>query len=382
MAQRLKTDWTLFFTVVLMVCFGLVMIYSASSIMAQMSKKFHHNPYYFLIRQMAWAVLGFLVLMYFKRTHYRQLATPGWAFAPLGFVLVLLAVAYLRDAHAHRWLKIGGLGIQPAEFAKPALAIFLAWFVTRRAHAINTRHTILPATLALAVLGGSVIVADLGTAAILLLSAGAVFCVAGLERRYFLAAVLAFLVVVTAAVVTKPYRILRILGFIDPHNEILSQIDPQGRLRQAAEKSAASRDVGYQVRQSKIAIGTGGVLGLGLMNGKQKLLFLPEAHNDFIFAVICEELGLVGGAVVIAGFLLILWRGFRLYWAVADDFGRYLAVAITTIVVSQAFVHMSVVVDILPNKGIPLPMVSYGGSSLLSTLACLGMLMSVSDHAS
>lgn len=381
MAQQLKTDWVLFFTVVLMVCFGLVMIYSASSMMAQMTEKFGHSPYYFLARQMGWAVAAFVVLMYFKRTNYRYLANPTWAFAPLGFVLVLLAIAYFRDAHAHRWLRIAGMGIQPSEFAKPALAIFLAWFVTRRAHAINTKHTVWPAALALAVLGGSVIVADLGTAAILLMSAASVFYVAGLERRYFLAAVLAGIVVVTAAIASKPYRILRLIGYFDPDHRILAVVDPGGFIRKAAEKSAAPRDVSYQVRQSKIAVGTGGAVGLGLMEGKQKLLFLPEAHNDFIYAVVSEELGLWGATLVLVGFIVILWRGYRLYWAVSDDFGRYLAIAITTIVVAQAFVHMSVVLDVVPNKGIPLPMVSYGGSSLLSTLACLGILMSVSDHA-
>jgi cell division protein FtsW len=274
------------------------------------------------------------------------------------------------------------MGIQPSEFAKPALAIFLAWFVTRRAHAINTKHTVWPAALALAVLGGSVIVADLGTAAILLLSAAAVFYVAGLERRYFVAALLAGVVVVTAAIASKPYRILRLIGYLDPEHKILNVVDPNGYVRKAAEKSAAPRDVSYQVRQSKIAVGTGGAAGLGLMEGKQKLLFLPEAHNDFIYAVVSEELGLWGASLVLIGFIVILWRGYRLYFAVTDDFGRYLAIAITTIVVAQAFVHMSVVLDIVPNKGIPLPMVSYGGSSLLSTLACLGILMSVSDHAS
>jgi cell division protein FtsW len=381
MAQQLKTDWVLFFTVVLMVCFGLVMIYSASSMMAQMTPKFG-NSTYFLVRQMGWTVVAFLALMYFKRRNYKHLANPTWAFAPLGMVLVMLAIAYFRDAHAHRWLRVAGMGIQPSEFAKPALAIFLAWFVTRRAHAINTKHTVWPAALALAVLGGSVIVADLGTAAILLLSAAAVFYVAGLERRYFVAALLAGVVVVTAAIASKPYRILRLIGYLDPEHKILNVVDPNGYVRKAAEKSAAPRDVSYQVRQSKIAVGTGGAAGLGLMEGKQKLLFLPEAHNDFIYAVVSEELGLWGASLVLIGFIVILWRGYRLYFAVTDDFGRYLAIAITTIVVAQAFVHMSVVLDIVPNKGIPLPMVSYGGSSLLSTLACLGILMSVSDHAS
>lgn len=380
MAQQLKTDWVLFLTVVVMVCFGLVMIYSASSVMAEMHPKIK-NSTYFLGRQMGWAVAAFVALMYFKRKNYRMLSSPTWAFAPLGIVLAMLVVAYVRDGNAHRWLRIGTMGIQPSEFAKPALAVFLAWFVTRRAHAINTGHTIWPAALALGVLGGSVIVADLGTAAVLLVAAAAVFYVAGLERRYFLAAIAAGAIIITLAIASKPYRILRLIGYLDPEYKVLDVIDPAGYIKGAASKSAAAQDVGYQVRQSKIAVGTGGALGLGIMEGKQKLLFLPEAHNDFIYAVISEELGLWGAIAVLIGFIVILWRGYRLYWAASDDFGRYLAISITTIIVVQALVHMSVVLDVLPNKGIPLPMVSYGGSSLLSTLTCLGILMSVSDHA-
>lgn len=378
MAQQIKTDWILFTSVVLTVCFGIVMMYSASSVMAGVR---YGNPQYFLYRQVGWAVVSFAVLMYFKRKDYHSLDGPTWAFAPLGIVLGLLVAAYFRDGRTHRWLNIGTAGIQPSEFAKPALVIFLAWFVTRRLNAINTKHTVGPAALALSVLAGSVIVADMGTAAVLMITAAAVFYVAGLDRRYFLIALAAGVLAVSAAILSKPYRILRVIGYLDPEYKVLSVIDPKGWIRKQADKSLASRDVGYQVRQSKIAVGSGGLGGLGLMKSRQKLLFLPEAHNDFIYAVVGEELGLVGAAGVLAVFVLIFYRGVRLYWLVTDDFGRFLALGVSTLVLAQALIHMSVVLDMAPNKGMNLPMISYGGSSLLSTLTLLGILMSVSDHA-
>ncbi|MCZ2147872.1 MAG: FtsW/RodA/SpoVE family cell cycle protein [Bryobacterales bacterium] len=378
MAQQIKTDWVLFLTIVLMVCFGMVMVYSASSVMAGVR---YGDSQHFLLRQMGWAVVSFLALMYFKRKDYHSLGAPTWAFAPLGIVLGMLVVAYFRDARTHRWLNIGTVGIQPSEFAKPALVIFLAWFVTRRLNAINTRHTVGPAAMALGVLAGSVIVADMGTAAVLMVTAAAVFYVAGLDKRYFLIAVAAGVLVVAAAILSKPYRVLRIIGYVDPDYKILSVIDPKGWIRKQADKSLASRDVGYQVKQSKIAVGSGGALGLGLMESKQKLLFLPEAHNDFIYAVVGEELGLWGATAVLIGFVLIFYRGVRLYWLAPDDFGRFLALGVSTLVLVQAMIHMSVVLDLAPNKGMNLPMISYGGSSLLSTLTSLGILMSVSDHA-
>jgi len=182
------------------------------------------------------------------------------------------------------------------------------------------------------------------------------------------------------SILLKPYRLNRMISYVDPEHKILSVIDPRGLIRTYAESSMAVRDPGYQVMQSKIAVGSGGVLGLGLMQSRQKLLFLPEAHNDFIYAVVSEELGLWGATGVLVGFLIILWRGLRLYWISPDDYGRYLALGVTVCIAFQAVFNMSVVLGIAPTKGIPLPMISYGGSSLLSTMVCLGILLSVSEH--
>jgi len=377
MAQRLHTDWTLFFTIVVMVCFGLVMVYSASSVTADIRL---HSTTHFLVRQLGWAVISFLALMWLKRHDYRLLQSSRWAFLPLGIVLVLLVVVYFLDWKTHRWFRMGFASFQPSEFAKPALAIFLAWFVTLRSRAINTRHTILPASMALCVLAIAVVVADLGTAIVLVLTATVVFYVAGLDRRYFVTALCVLALFAGVAVVSKPYRIARVVGFFDHDYKLLAHVDPSGRIRNYLLQSKTS-DTGYQALQSKIAVGSGGAIGVGLMQGRQKLFYLPEAHTDFIYAVVGEELGLFGCTAVLAGFLLLLWRGLRLYWLAPDDFGRYLALAVTASIVFQALINMSVVLGLGPTKGIPLPMISFGGSSLLSTLISCGLLLSVSDRA-
>ncbi len=380
MARFIKTDWVLFGTIVVLVCFGLVMVYSSSSVMAEVKLKV--TSMHFFVRQLGWAIVSFFLLMYFKRKDYRVMKNPVWAFTGLGIVLILQVAVFFADSRTHRWFRIAGIGsLQPSEFAKPALIVFLAYFVCLRLRAINERHTIGPVALALAVVGVTVGMGDLGTAIVLVVPAAIVFYVAGLERRYVAAAALIGVLACTAFVISKPYRLARVIGKLDPDYTMLDRLDPKGRIKQYMNESITTRDTGYQARQSRIAVGSGGPLGVGLMNGRQKILFLPEAHTDFIYAVVGEELGLWGCTAVLAGFLVILWRGFRLFWIAPDDFGRYLALGVTSSIVIQALINMSVVLDMGPTKGIPLPMISSGGSSLLSTLMCLGMLMSVSGRS-
>jgi cell division protein FtsW len=229
------------------------------------------------------------------------------------------------------------------------------------------------------------VVADLGTAVVLGAAAAAVFFVAGLEWRYCgLAAAIAFAGVLVFVCI-EPYRLGRVVRFVDPNLTHIEKIDPGGRLKSYLEshmaQSLATHDTNYQLEQSKIAVGAGGPAGLGLMNGRQKLLYLPEAHTDFIYAVVGEELGLFGSVGLLIGFAVLFWRGLRAAFRMGDDFGRYLALGATVVVVVQALMNMSVVLGMMPTKGIPLPMISYGGSSLLSTLALLGILMNVAEHA-
>jgi len=379
MAVRLKTDWILFFTVLVMVSFGMVILYSASSIMADLR---YGSAWHFVVRQAAWAVVAVVAMMTLKRTPYRKFQNSAVAFTAVAIALLLLGVVYLVDTAHHRWLRLGPMSLQPSELAKPALVIFLAFFVTWRARAINNpRYTLVPASLAVGLVILAVVVADLGTAVVLGATAAVVFFVAGLELRYCALVAAVASVGVMLFVVAQPYRLARVVKFFDPDFKIVSKFDPEGRIKSRLEQSLATRDTNYQLEQSKIAVGAGGPLGLGLMNGKQKLLYLPEAHTDFIYAVAGEELGLVGSVGLLAGFFIIFWRGLRTIVLVEDDFGRYLALGVTVVVVVQGLVNMGVVLGMMPTKGIPLPMISAGGSSLLSTLASLGMLMNVSEHA-
>ncbi len=377
MPQRLKTDWILFFAILSMVFFGLLMMYSASSVMAELKFK---STYHFALRQLAWILVSISLMMLLKKTHYRRLAESQVAFTGIGLVLALLLAVYFIDGEHHRWLRLGGLGFQPSELAKPALIVFLAFFVSMRQRAINDRHTLLPAAITVGLVTFGVVVADLGTAVVLAATATVVFFVAGLEWRYCFVALGVALLGVVFFVASKPYRLARIVGFIDPQYKIIDKFDPRGNIKAQVRKSLVSRDTKYQAQQSKIAVGAGGPAGLGLMQGKQKLLYLPEAHTDFVYAVVCEELGLLGSLGVLTGFMVILWRGLRTTVVAQDDFGRYLALGVTTALAVQAFMNMSVVLDLMPTKGIPLPMISFGGSSMLSTLMSLGLLLNVSEH--
>ena len=378
MAQRLKTDWILFGTVLALVALGIVMVYSASSVMAQIRYK---SVWHFVMRQGLWLGPALLAMMTFKVMNYRKLRNPGVAFAAIGVVLILLMIVYVVDGRNHRWLRFGFFGMQPSELAKPALIIFLAFFVTLRAKAINTWHTLFPAALAVGLVIFWVVLADLGTAVVLGATSLVVFVVAGLEWRYC-AIILALAAIgLGGFVASKPYRLARVIGFFDPEYKIVQQVDHSGNLRAYLRRSLVARDTNYQVGQSRIAVGAGGLTGQGLMDGRQKLLYLPEAHTDFIYAVVAEELGLAGAAGILLAFLVIFWRGLRASLRVPDDFGRYLALGVTTMVVVQAFINMSVVLGLMPTKGIPLPLISFGGSSLLSTMASLGMLMNISEHA-
>jgi cell division protein FtsW len=380
MAQRLKTDWILFTTVVLMVLFGALMIYSASSVVADIKMG---KSYYFALRQVIAIAVSVPLMMFMKRLNYRKLQTPAVAFTAMGLMMILLAVAYLADPQQHRWIRIGhgGLQLQPSEFTKPALALFLAYFIALRSRAINSRFTLLPAILAVGFITVSVALADLGTAIVLGATAAAVFIVAGLERRYIVITCVIAVVGGAAFIAAKPYRLVRVIRYVDPGMKLVDKFDKSGWIRAQMKKSITAKDTNYQAEQAKIAVGSGGPMGVGLMQGRQKLFYLPEAHTDTIYAVVGEEFGLFGSVAVLIGFVIILWRGIRATVLIPDEFGRYLALGITTMLVIQAFFNMTVVLGLMPTKGIPLPMISYGGSSLLVTLASLGILLNLSEHA-
>jgi cell division protein FtsW len=257
----------------------------------------------------------------------------------------------------------------------------LAFFLSRRLHSVNDKYTLRPVVALISVLALAVAIADLGTAVVLVATTVLVIYVAGLNLRYLVVGAVIGGVLGLGFIAMKPYRLARAIDFIDKNHTLLAKIDPNDRILKYAKKTASTSDPGYQQRQAKIAVGSGGVVGAGLMESKQKLLYLPEAHTDFIYGVVGEETGFLGSGLLVIGFLVVLWRGMRTYMNAADSFGKYLALSVTVCVVVQALINISVVLDLLPNKGIPLPFISYGGSSLLSTLLLMGMLLSVSEHA-
>ncbi|MGO8793967.1 MAG: putative lipid II flippase FtsW [Candidatus Sulfotelmatobacter sp.] len=369
MAKRVSVDRWLFTVTMLLVFVGLVMVFSASAVMAR--ERFG-SPYAFLSKQLLWAAAGIVAMIVAMRVDYRRYKHPGMVFSLLGLTtLLLISVFFLDRSHnTHRWFRVGAFSFQPSEMAKPVLILFLAYFLDSRAKASaamqnftdDWRNTLLPAVAPVVLLLGLIVLQpDLGTA---IASAGIAACilyVAGMRLRYFGYAFGASLLPLYFLIFHVSFRRDRILAFIHPYEQ-----------RQKA---------GFHLIQSLIAVGTGGITGTGLMEGKQKLFYLPEPHTDFIFAVTAEELGLVGALFVIALFAIFLWRGMRASWRTEDAFGRYLAVGITSMVVLQAFINISVVLGLMPTKGIPLPLVSYGGSSLFFTLVCVGVLLNITKQA-
>jgi len=362
MAKRVSVDRWLFTVTMLLVFIGLVMVFSASAVMAR--ERFG-SPYAFLSKQLIWAVAGLVAMVITMRVDYRRYKHPALVFSFMGVTtLLLISVFFLdRSHHTHRWIHAGGLSFQPSELAKPVLILFLAYFLESRVKTMDeVRNTLLPAAAPVLVfLGLIVLQPDLGTAIACAGIAGCILYVAGMRMRYFGYAFAASLLPLYFLIFHVAFRRDRILAFLNPYAD-----------RQKA---------GFHIIQSLIAVGTGGLTGIGLMEGKQKLFYLPEPHTDFIFAVTAEELGLVGALFVVTLFAIFLWRGMRASWRTEDVFGRYLSVGITSMVVLQAFINISVVLGMMPTKGIPLPLVSYGGSSLFVTLACVGVLLNITKQA-
>jgi cell division protein FtsW len=366
MPKSIEPDRWLFGATLGLCLIGAVMIFSASAITA---RDLYGSPYTFLLRQILWLAVGFLLMLGLARIDYRILRRPAVVYAGMSVALVLLAAVLVLDkAHAtHRWIRLGPVSFQPAEFAKLAVIFYLAWFLELRSGqtgpGVNSPlRTLVPGFGPVLLIAGLVLLEpDMGTAAELFLIALVLFFAAGLSWAYAGAAVVAAVPAIYLLIVSAPYRHQRLMAFLHPSS------DPQGH--------------SFQLLQSLIAVGSGGVFGAGLMEGRQKLFYLPEAHTDFIFAVIVEELGLIGAMAVLLLLGIYAWRGVRAVWRAEDGFGRLVALGITAMVAGQALINLSVVLGIVPTKGIPLPFVSYGGSSLLVMLLATGVLLNISQQA-
>jgi len=363
MARKLQSDKWLFLATLALICASVVMVYSASALVAL--ERFQ-QPYLFVTRQMMWAAVGIAVLSIVMRIDYRAYRNDRMIWLLLGAVgVMLVAVLFSRPINGtRRWFGIGGFGIQPSELAKLAAILFTALMLERRRTRINElQYSLLPIALIVGGIVGLILLEpDFGTSVSLLAVIGVMVFAAGLSYRYMFGAALLALPALYVIVMQADYRRRRLLTFMDPW------ADPLGD--------------GFQIIQSLIAVGTGGVFGKGLMQGVQKLFYLPEPFTDFIYAVISEETGLMGATFVLLCFCVIAWRGLRTAMRAPDAFGAFLALGITMMLVLQALFNISVVLGLVPTKGIPLPLVSNGGSSMLINLVGVGVLLNISQHQS
>jgi len=358
MAKRVGVDKWLFGTVLLLVLLGLVMVFSASAVMA---KETLGSPYAYVSKQALWALLGMIALTVLMRVDYRKYNNPRVVYPAVAVTLMLLLGVFAMHGMngAHRWIRVAGQTLQPSELAKPVLVLFLAWYLQTRMNTIHDwKGTVLrAATPSLLFIALILKEPDLGTALVCAGVTALILYLAGAQVRTFFIAVAAASPVMYIMLFRVPWRRARMLAFINP------ELDPKG--------------AGFHILQSLIAVGTGGVWGRGLMEGVQKLFYLPEPHTDFIFANICEEMGLIGAIAVVALFVTLGYRGLRAAVLSTDPFARFLAFGITTTILIQAFFNMSVVLALLPTKGITLPLISSGGTSVFITLASLGVLLNI-----
>ena len=361
MTDKLTIDKWLFSATAGLALFGVVMVYSASAVIAVQE---NHSQFHYVMKQGIWTLIGFGAMFVMMRFDYQLLNRPWIVYGLLFVTIVLLMAVFAFPAvnGARRWIKGSGFSMQPSELAKLSLAIFVAYFIQRRAGEEQSLwKTFLPCLFVLGIVAALVLKQpDLGTALMLAIIVFTMCYAGGVRVRHMLFAMVPALLFIGNMLIFTPFRMKRMAAFIDPW------ADAQG--------------TGYQVVQSLIAVGSGGQNGLGFAQGRQKLLFLPFAHSDFIFAVIGEELGLIGALIVVIVFAVFLWRGMRAALRAPDRFGMLLGIGIVVGIVAQALLNISVVLALLPTKGIPLPFISYGGSSLVPTLAAVGILLNISQY--
>jgi cell division protein FtsW len=360
MAKKLAFDRVLFTTVALLIFFGLVMVYSASAAIARERSPLL-NP--FLVKQALAAVVGLALMVCLMHVDYRRLRSPAVIYPLLAAALLLLAgVLFAPPINGtRRWFLLAGLSLQPSELAKLALVPFIAYQIDRKQGEVNRLSLLVPVGLATVLVACLILLEpDMGTAVLLAGTALLLVFLAGLSWGWVAGALALVPPVLWLLVMAEPYRRGRFSTFLDPER------DPLGG--------------GFQGLQSLIAVGSGGLLGLGPGKSVQKLYFLPHPESDFIFSIVAEELGMVGAMALVVAFAVFAWRGLRAGAKAPDLFGRYLGWGFTGVVALQALINVSVTVALLPTKGIPLPFISYGGSSLVVTLCACGVLLNVSQH--
>ena len=364
MKEAGRADWFMFGLAAGLALFGALMVYSASAMMS-MKESADASQYTYFFKQSIFVVIGIAAMLIVSRFDYRLLDNRWVVYSILAVTSIALVAVFFFPAinGAQRWIRVGGFSFQPSELAKIALPIFLAWFLAKNKEVVGEiKTTVLPCVGGLALLAGLVMLEkDLGTTIVLCAIFSAVYFSAGAKLMHIGAVAAGLVLVGVGAILFAPWRVARIMAFLDPYKY--------------------SDDEAYQVVQSLYAIGSGGVFGEGFAKGQQKLFYLPYPYSDFIFSVVGEELGLMGTMAVLIAFALLLWRGTKAALSSPDRFGTLLGIGITTGVIVQALFNISVVISILPAKGIPLPFISYGGSSVLVTLIAVGILLSISRYS-
>jgi cell division protein FtsW len=357
MAKKLAFDKVLFTIVVLLMFFGLVMVYSASSAFSESGIS------HFLVKQSVAAGLGLLLMACLMHLDYRRLRSPAVIYTLLACCYLLLVGGNVSPqlSDTRRWFWMCGFSVKPSELAKLALIPFLAYQIDKKEERVNELSFLVPAGFFTALTAALILLEpDMGTAVLLGATFFLMIFLAGLSWRYILAATAVVPPLLLFLVLMEPYRRQRLFTFLDPEK------DPLGS--------------GFQALQSLIAVGSGGVFGLGPGKSVQKLFFLPHPESDFIFSIVAEELGMIGALAVVAALSVLAWRGLRAGAKAPDAFGRYLGWGLTGVLVMQALINVSVTIALLPTKGIPLPFISYGGSSLVVTLCICGVLLNISQH--
>ncbi|MDX1501825.1 MAG: putative peptidoglycan glycosyltransferase FtsW [Thermoanaerobaculia bacterium] len=361
MAKKLAFDRVLFTTVMVLVGLGVAIVYSASAVVAGEGGG---RPYYYLYKQLVAVAVGLAAMGVAMHVDYRNLARRWLVWGLVGGVIGMQAVVLVSPTlnSARRWLIVGGLSFQPSELAKVAIVVFLAYQIAKRPPERRGMHLVVPVALVVGPMAAMVLVGrDLAGASLLAAAAGLMLFLSGLSWLHLGLGALGLAPVVLSAILAVPYRRERVMAFLRPES-----VDPLA--------------AGFQPAQSLIALGSGGLFGVGLGKSLQKLYFLPYPHSDYVFAIVGEELGLVGALGVLAAFGVLAWRGVRAGFRAPDEHGRYLAWGLTGMILVQALIHVSVSVGIFPATGVTLPFISYGGSSLAVSLLAVGVVLNVSQH--
>lgn len=358
--KRVAMDHSLLIITIVLALVGLVMVFSASAVVA--GNRFH-DPGYFLKRQLAWLAFGFLLLHLASHIDYvwwKRLSIPLLGLTVVLLVMVLIPSLGVSAKGARRWLRLGPISVQPAEIAKLVAVMYLAAYLAKKEDRLTGFLSgLAPALLIIGVLGGLVLLEpDLGTVVVMGSVAIGLLFLGGARLSHLLSLGLCAVPVVLVLVLSSSYRRQRLMTFLAPWKD--------------------ASDAGFQITQSFLAFGSGGLFGVGLGEGKQKLFFLPEAHTDFVLALVGEELGLMGTGVIILLFALFAIRGFQVAARARMPFGRYLGMGITLLIGVQALINACVVTGLLPTKGLTLPFVSYGGSSLVTCMFGVGILLNIS----